>query len=134
MVYRFRPTHLVAPCKKRVLSHRDSFEICISTRRCGTAADALRDLLAAAAPWSRNHLQGKRILFESGNAVVLGSDEKHLTQRCVLSVRPGAGSARTLRFETAVLCHDWIGEAWLAVLGPLLRRSIRAALRRLAHG
>ncbi|HEY8946918.1 MAG TPA: DUF2867 domain-containing protein [Polyangiaceae bacterium] len=133
MIYRFRPTHAVARCSRRIFSYKDSFEICLRHPRCSTASQALTRLIDGGSWLWRWQLERGTVLFESSNAVVLGLDDKHLSRRWVLSVRPEGPGARTLRLETAVLCRDWIGQTWLAVFGPLHRQLVRTALHRLSR-
>lgn len=133
MVYRFQPTHLVRRCKRSAVSHADSLEIRVPVRRCTTARMAFLDLLKCLPGFARSRLDSQPILFESENAVVLGADEKHLSFRWVLSVQVAEPSVRKLRMETAAVCHDWIGHAWIAILAPIHRLLIRSAFRRLTN-
>ncbi len=96
----------------------------------GFGLKTAKSLQSSPRPGGHPRLGIFRIYATHGNEVVLGEDDSHLDFR-VSVLRQDRGPAGTwLIVSTVVRCHNRLGRAYIALIGPFHRAVVRATIAR----
>lgn len=112
-----------APWLRALLALRDTV---VRPFGIGTT-DMVRDRLVRD---GRDRIDFFPVLSRSDREILLGEDDRHLDFRLSLLLTRRADGRDELTATTVVRCHNRLGRAYLAAIGPGHVLTVRSALRR----
>ncbi|MEO1381465.1 MAG: DUF2867 domain-containing protein, partial [Pseudomonadota bacterium] len=68
------------------------------------------------------------VISEKSDEIVLGTNDKHLDFRLVISISPGGNGSQRISMQTHLKRHNHLGRAYLAVIQPFHRAACSGSL------